>query len=198
MPGSSRFTYCWSLSWSILSITLLEYEMSAFVRQFENCLLLSFFGIGIKTDLFQSHGPCWVFQICWHIECSTFTALSFRIWNSSTEIPSLPLVLLIWMLPKRPTWLCIPGCLALGEWSHHCHGVVIYLGHKGLFCIIFWRSSLYSCHLLLISSASVNCIAFLSFIMPIFAWTITLVSLILLKKKKKARHQTILLNCGII
>ena len=27
------------------------------------------------------------FQICWHIECSTFTASSFRIWNSSTGIP---------------------------------------------------------------------------------------------------------------
>ena len=25
--------------------------------------------IGMKTDLFQSHGHCWVFQICWHIEC---------------------------------------------------------------------------------------------------------------------------------
>ena len=42
----------------------------------------------MKTDLFQSCGPCWVFQICWHIECSTFTASSFRIWNSSAGIPS--------------------------------------------------------------------------------------------------------------
>ena len=31
----------------------------------------------MKTDLFQSHGHCWVFQICWHTECSTFTASSF-------------------------------------------------------------------------------------------------------------------------
>ena len=35
----------------------------------------------MKTDFFQSCGHCWVFQICWHIECSTFTASSFRIWN---------------------------------------------------------------------------------------------------------------------
>ena len=47
----------------------------------------------MKTDLFQSCGHCWVFQICWHIECSTFTASSFRIWNSSTGIPSPPLAL---------------------------------------------------------------------------------------------------------
>ena len=45
-------------------------------------LALLFFGIGMKTDLFQSCGHCWVFQICWHIEWSTFTASSFRIWNS--------------------------------------------------------------------------------------------------------------------
>ena len=40
---------------------------------FEHSLALPFFGIVTKTDLFQSCGHCWVFQICWHIECSTFT-----------------------------------------------------------------------------------------------------------------------------
>ena len=54
----------------------------------------------MKTDIFQSCGHCWVFQICWHIECSTFTASSFRIWNSSTGIPSPPLALFVVMLPK--------------------------------------------------------------------------------------------------
>ena len=44
----------------------------------------------MKTDLFQSCGHCWIFQICWHIECSTLTASSFRIWNSSAGIPSPP------------------------------------------------------------------------------------------------------------
>jgi len=66
-----------------------------------NCVVVwAYFGIGMKTDLFQSCGHCWVFQICWHIECSTFTASSFRIWNSSTGIPSPPLALFVLMLPK--------------------------------------------------------------------------------------------------
>ena len=56
----------------------------------------------MKTDLFQSCGHCWVFQICWHIECSTFTESSFRIWNSSTGIPSPPLALFVVMLPEGP------------------------------------------------------------------------------------------------
>ena len=98
--GSSQFTYCWSLAWRILSIILLACEMSAVVQQFEHSLARSFFRIGMKTDLFQSCGHCWVFQICWHIECSTFTASSFRIWNSSTATPSPPLALFVVMLPK--------------------------------------------------------------------------------------------------
>ena len=89
--GSSQFTYCWGLAWRILSITLLLCEVTAIVQLSEHSLALLFFVIGMKTDLFQSCGHCWVFQICWHIECSTFTASSFRIWNSSSGIPSPPL-----------------------------------------------------------------------------------------------------------
>ena len=61
-----------------------------------------------------------LFQICWHVDWSTFTASSFRIWNSSTGIPSPPLALFAVMLPKAHV-IHIPGCLALGdyEWSHH-------------------------------------------------------------------------------
>ena len=65
------------------------------------------------------------------------------------------------MLPKaqltsRSTWLHIPGCLALGEWSHH-HD---YMGHEDLF---LYSSSVYSCHLFLISSASVRSIPYQRF-----------------------------------
>ena len=72
--GSSQFTYCWSLAWRILSMTLLAFEMSAIVQYFDHSVALPFFGTGMKTDLFQSCGHCWVFQICWHIECSTLIA----------------------------------------------------------------------------------------------------------------------------
>ena len=43
-------------------------------------------------------------------------------------------------------------------------------------------TSVYRCHLFLISSASVRSIPFLSFIVPIFAWNVPLVSLIFLKR----------------
>ena len=46
-------------------------------------------GIGMKTDLFQSCGHCWVSQICWHIECSTLRVSSFRNWNSSLKLHHL-------------------------------------------------------------------------------------------------------------
>ena len=55
--------------------------------------------------------------------------------------------------------------------------------------ILLWRSflyssSVYSCHLFLISSASVRSIPFLSFIEPSFAWNVPLVSLIFLKRSR--------------
>ena len=74
------------------------------VRDECNCAVVwAFFGIAFLWDWnenwpFQSCGRCWVFQICWHIECSTFTASSFRILNSSTGIPSSLLALFIVML----------------------------------------------------------------------------------------------------
>ena len=85
----------------------------------------------MKTDLCQSCGYCWVFQICWHIECSSLTVSAFRIWNNLPGIPSFPLALFIMMLPKAH-FLCTLGCLALDEWSHH-RGC---LGQEDLLCIV--------------------------------------------------------------
>ena len=45
-----------------------------------------------------------------------------------------------------------------------------------------YSSSVYSCHLFLISSASVRFLQFLSFIMPILAWNVPLTSPIFLRK----------------
>ena len=128
--GSSQFIYNWNLAWRILRITLLECELSTIV-QFEHSLASPFLGIGMKTDIFHACGHCWVFQICWRIECSTFTASPFRIWNNSTGIPSPPLALFIVMFPKAHL-TSHSRISALGEWSHH-HD---YLGHEDLFCTV--------------------------------------------------------------
>jgi len=128
----------------------------------------------MKTDLFQSCGCCWVVQTCWHIECNTFTSSSFRIWNSSTGIPSPPLALFVLMFPKShltshsrmsgSRWVFTPSWLS-GSWRS-----------------FLYSSSVYSCHLFLISSAYVRPIPFLSFIVPIFTWNNPLVLLIFLKR----------------
>ena len=105
---------------------------------------------------------------------SSTTASSFRIWSSSTGIPSPPLTSSIVVLPKAHVtsrsrmsgfrWVITPSWLSAS-----------------------WRSflysfSVYSCHLFLISSASVRSLQFLSFIEPIFAWNVPLVFLIFLKR----------------
>ena len=119
----------------------------------EHSLTFPFFGIGVKTDLFQSCCHCLIFQICCSIEGSTLTVLSFMIWNSSTGIQSSPLALFMVMLPKAhltwharmsgSRWVITPSWLS-GSLSY------------------FLYSSEYSFHLL-ISAAYVRYILFQSF-----------------------------------
>ena len=128
----------------------------------------------MKADLFQSCGHCWVFQICWHIECNTLTASSFRIWNSSAGILSPPLALFTVMLPKsRLTWhsrISESRWVTTSSWLSRSLRPFLY------------SSSVYSCHLFLIFSALVRSLPFLSYIVPIFVWYIPLVSPIILKR----------------
>jgi len=96
----------------------------------------------MKTAFFLSCGHCWIFQICWHLECSTFTASSFKTWNSSAGIPSPPLALFVVMLPKDhltshsrmsgSRWVITPSWL-----SGSCRSFL-------------YSYSVYSCHLFLI------------------------------------------------
>ena len=100
ISGSSRFTYCWSLAWRILSITLLACEMSA------NCAIAwTFFGIAFLWDWNVN----WPFPVLWPLLSfpyllaywvQHFHRVIFRIWNSSVGIPSPPLALFIVVLPK--------------------------------------------------------------------------------------------------
>ena len=112
ISGSSAFSKSSLNIWKFTVHVLLKPSLENFEHYFTsmwdecNCVVvwvffgIAFFGIGMKTDLLQSCGHCWVFQICWHIECNAFTVSSFRIWNSSTGIPSSPLAMFIVMLSK--------------------------------------------------------------------------------------------------
>ena len=127
----------------------------------------------MKTDPFQSCSHCSLFQICWHIEFSTLTASSFRTWKSSARIPSPPLALSVVMIPKAH--LILYSKMSGSRW------VITPSWPSGplrFFCLVILCIG----HLFLISSASVRSILFLSFIVPIFAWNVPLVSLIFLKR----------------
>ena len=173
IPGSSQFMYCWSQAWRVLSITLLVCKMTTIAWQLEHSLALPFFGIGMKIDLFESCGHCWVFQICWHIECSNLTLSSFRILSSSAGIPSSPLALFVEIFPKAR--LSSYSRMSSSRW------VTMPSWLSGLLRLFLYISSLYSCYFL-ISSASVGSLPFLSFIMPIFSRNIPLIALTFLKR----------------
>ena len=135
---SSRFTYCWSLAWRILSTTLLACEMSAIV-QFKYFLALTFFGIKMKTDLFQPCGHCWVFQMCWHIECSTLTPSSFRILNNSDGI-LLPPPALFGVQSIPGPFSFVPCQILIGSWKISPPATFPTIRHKVKF-LCFWHGS---------------------------------------------------------
>ena len=119
-------------------------QLCSSLNNFWHCLSL-----GLEWKLtFSSLVATAEFSSFWHIECSTFTASSFRIWNSSTGIPSPPLALFVVMLPKahltshsgmsgsRWVWV-ITSSLLSGSWRS-----------------FLYSCSVNSCHLFLISLLS--------------------------------------------
>ena len=107
--GSSAFSKC---SLNICKFTvhvLLKPGLENFEHYFESvcdcAVVWEFFGIPFLWDWNEN----WPFPILWPLlsfpnlltyECSTLTAPSFRILNSSAGIPLTPLALFIVMLPK--------------------------------------------------------------------------------------------------
>jgi len=113
ISGSSAFSKSslntWKFSVHVLLKAHLENVEQYFSSMWDECncvVIWTFFGIAFLLDWYEN----WPFpvlwpllfflQIFWNIECSTFTGSSFRIWNSSAEIPSPPLALFVVKLLK--------------------------------------------------------------------------------------------------
>ena len=103
ISGSSAFfkssLYIWKFSGQVLlkpSLEDFEHDLASMWNENSYVVVCTFFAIAHFWD-WNENRPfpvlwhCWVFQICWHIECSTSTASSFRIWNSSVGVLSPPL-----------------------------------------------------------------------------------------------------------
>ena len=101
-------------------------------------------------------------------------------------VPSPPLALFVVMLPKDH--LTSHSRMSDSRWV----GTPLLLSGS---LRPFLYSCVYSCHLCLISSASVRAIPFLSFIVPIFAWNVPLVSLNFLEEISSLSHFIVFLYC---
>ena len=89
ISGSSAFSKTSLNIWNFMVHVLLKLGLENFEHYFasmwDECsyvVVWAFFGIAFLWDWNENWpvpycGHCWVFQICWHIECSTFTASSF-------------------------------------------------------------------------------------------------------------------------
>ena len=112
ISGSSAFPTTSLNIWKFTVHVLLKPGLENFEHYFTslwdeyNCTVVwAFFGIAFLWDWNENRPfpvlwPLLSFQCCWHIEYNTSTASSFRIWNSSTAIPSPLLALFVVMLSK--------------------------------------------------------------------------------------------------
>ena len=136
-PSLKNFEHYLASTWNECSF------MWGSLNIFRHCFLWDW----DENWVYQSCGHCYTFQICWHIECTTLTTSSLRILNSSARILLPPLALFIIMLPNAlltshsrmfgSRWMTTPSWIS------------------GSLKPFLYSSSLYFCHLFLISSASV-------------------------------------------
>ena len=129
ISGSSAFSkpslYIWKFSVHVLlkpSLKDFKHYIASMWNECNYMVVWIFFDIAILGDWnenwpFPVLWPLLVFQICWHIDCSTLTASSFRIWNNLARIPSPPLALFIVMLPK--THFTSHFRMSGFRWPHH-------------------------------------------------------------------------------
>jgi len=112
ISGSSAFSKFSLNIWKFMVHIVLKPGLQNFEHYFANvwdecncAVVWTFFGIAFLRDWNEN----WPFPVLWpllsfpnlrQIECNTLTASSFRIWNSSTGIPSPQLALFVVMLPK--------------------------------------------------------------------------------------------------
>ena len=185
ISGSSAFFKSSLNIWKFTVHILLKPGLENFEHYFTsmwdecNCVVVwAFFAIAFLWDWNEN----WPFPVLWpllsfpnllaywvqHFHSIIFQDLKYLNWNSITSTsfvcsdPKAHLTSHSRMSGSRgvitPLWLC-------RSWRS-----------------LWYISSMYSCYLFLISSASVTSIPFLSFVEPIFAWNVPLVSLMFLKR----------------
>ena len=186
ISGSSAFSKSSLNIWKFMVHILLKPDLDNFEHYFTsmrdecNCAVVwAFIGIAFLWEWNEN----WPFLVLWPLLSfpnllaywvQNFHSIIFRIWNSSTGIPSPPLAMFIVMLSKAH--LTLYSRMSGSRW------VITLSWLSGSWRSFLYSSSVYSCYLLLVSSASVRSIPFPFFIEPIFAWNVPLASLIFLKR----------------
>ena len=157
----------WRFTVRVLSKPGLENFEHYFASVWDECncaIVWAFFGIAFLWDWDEN----WPFPVLWPLlsfqnllacRVQLFKSISFRIWNSSAEIPSPPPTLFVVMVPKAH--------LTLYSRMSGSRCMITLLWLSGSLRSFLYSSSVYFCYLFL-SFAFVRSIPFLSFMMVIW------------------------------
>ena len=145
ISGSSAFSksslYTWKFSVHILlkaSLKNFEHYFASMWNEYNRAVVWTFFGIGL-----WDWNENWSFPVLWPL-LSFPNLLAYRVQHFNSIIFGFKIAQLEsrhfhqlcsqWCF-IRPTWLCTPGCLALGEWSHHHGYLAIKIFFVQFFCV---------------------------------------------------------------
>ena len=160
ISGSSAFSKSSLNIWKFSVHMLLKTGLENFEHYFDsvwdecNCVVVwTCFGIAFLWNWNEN----WPFPVLWPFLSflkilaywvQHFHSIIFGIWNSSTGIPSHPLALFVVMFPKAH--LTSHSKMSGSRW------VITPLWLSGSWRSFLYSSSVYSCHLFLVSSAFVG------------------------------------------
>ena len=184
--GSSAFSKSSSNIWKFSVQVLLKPSLENFEHYFAslwdecNCVVVEIF---LALSSFEIGMKKWAFPVLWpllsfpnllaywvqHFHSIIFQDLKQLNWNSITSTSFVQV-----MLPK--VHLTLHSSMSGSRW------VITPLWFSQSWRSFLYSSSVYSCHIFLIASASISCIPSLFFIVPLSAWNVPLVSLNFLKR----------------
>ena len=114
---SSQFTYCWSLTWRILSISFLACEMNAIIREMHIKTTIKYHLTSVRMAItkktrnnkcWQEHGEKGALMFCWYVSVCVCSLLSRIQLFATPQTVTRKVPLFMEFQARKLEWVVIP------------------------------------------------------------------------------------------